>query len=94
MASCYFDLCNHVCTECFNLAQVEHLVMKCLSLGLVKGWQLSIYVLHCHHFFFSTGTIDEVNKEVDMKWVQPRVLDRKQVCAYVVLSLLSLVLIM
>lgn len=41
--------------------QVELLVMKALSLGLVKG------------------SIDEVDRKVAMNWVQPRVLDKKQV---------------
>eukprot|EP00731_Ephydatia_muelleri_P024268 Em0016g539a len=41
--------------------EVEHLIMKALSRGLVKG------------------TIDEISKEVNMTWVQPRVLDLDQV---------------
>ena len=45
----------------FILLQVELLVMRGLSLGLVKG------------------TIDEVDKQVNMTWVQPRVLDYSQV---------------
>lgn len=46
-----------------NLAEneVEHLIMKALSLNLVKG------------------SIDQVDKVVHMTWVQPRVLDRKQI---------------
>lgn len=41
--------------------QVELLVMKALSVGLIKG------------------NIDEVDKKVQMTWVQPRVLDLQQV---------------
>lgn len=41
--------------------QVELLVMKALSLGLVRG------------------SIDEIEQKCHMTWVQPRVLDRKQV---------------
>ena len=44
-----------------STSDVELLVMKALSLGLVRG------------------TIDEVSGEVHMTWVQPRVLDLKQV---------------
>jgi 26S proteasome regulatory subunit N9 len=43
------------------LNDVELLVMKALSLGLVKG------------------TIDEVEAKVHLSWVQPRVLDKKQI---------------
>lgn len=42
--------------------QVEVMVMRALSLGLVKG------------------TIDQVDNKVNITWVQPRVLDKKQVC--------------
>ena len=31
------------------------------------------------HSFLSIGTIDEVNQEINMIWVQPRVLDLNQV---------------
>lgn len=41
--------------------QVEVMVMRALSLGLVKG------------------TIDQVDEKVNITWVQPRVLDKKQV---------------
>lgn len=41
--------------------QVELLVMKALSNGLVKG------------------SIDEVDSKVHLTWVQPRVMDLKQV---------------
>ena len=41
--------------------QVEVMVMRALSLGLVKG------------------TIDQVDGKVNITWVQPRVLDKKQV---------------
>lgn len=44
-------------------SEVELLVMKALSLGLVKG------------------SIDQVQENVHMTWVQPRVLDRQQVGA-------------
>lgn len=44
-----------------DIKEVELLVMKALSLGLVKG------------------TIDEVDQQVNMTWVQPRVLDYTQV---------------
>ncbi|XP_019849776.1 PREDICTED: 26S proteasome non-ATPase regulatory subunit 13-like [Amphimedon queenslandica] len=44
-----------------DINDVELLVMRGLSLGLVKG------------------TIDEVDKQVNMTWVQPRVLDYSQV---------------
>lgn len=43
------------------LHEVELLVMKALSIGLLKG------------------SIDEVNQVVQISWVQPRVLDRKQI---------------
>lgn len=43
------------------LHEVELLVMKALSIGLVKG------------------SIDEVNQVVHISWVQPRVLDHKQI---------------
>ncbi|KAB7508169.1 26S proteasome non-ATPase regulatory subunit 13 [Armadillidium nasatum] len=41
--------------------QVEVMVMRALSLGLVKG------------------TIDQVDEKVNITWVQPRVLDKKQI---------------
>lgn len=41
--------------------EVEHLVMKALSIGLVKG------------------TIDQVDAVIRIQWVQPRVLDMKQI---------------
>lgn len=41
--------------------QVEVMVMRALSLGLVHG------------------TIDQVDNKVNITWVQPRVLDKKQV---------------
>ncbi|CAB3992646.1 26S proteasome non-ATPase regulatory subunit 13-like [Paramuricea clavata] len=44
-----------------SLDEVELLVMKALSIGLIKG------------------SINEVNKMVQISWVQPRVLDRKQI---------------
>ena len=40
---------------------VEHLVMKALSLGLLRG------------------TIDQVSRLARINWVQPKVLDRKQI---------------
>ncbi|XP_076054703.1 regulatory particle non-ATPase 9 [Oratosquilla oratoria] len=43
--------------------QVEVMVMKALSLGLVKG------------------TIDQVDQKVNITWVQPRVLDKKQIAS-------------
>lgn len=45
------------------LNEVELLVMKALSLGLVKG------------------TIDQVDAQVDISWVMPRVLSREQIAA-------------
>ncbi|XP_046845434.1 26S proteasome non-ATPase regulatory subunit 13-like [Xenia sp. Carnegie-2017] len=44
-----------------QLNEVELLVMKALSIGLIKG------------------SINEVNKVVHVSWVQPRVLDKKQI---------------
>jgi len=41
--------------------EIELLIMKALSLGLVRG------------------TIDEVDSKVHLSWVQPRVLDKKQI---------------
>lgn len=41
--------------------EIELLIMKALSLGLVKG------------------TIDQVDAKVHLSWVQPRVLDKKQI---------------
>lgn len=41
--------------------EIEYLVMKALSLNLVKG------------------EIDEVEKKVNLSWVQPRVLDKQQI---------------
>lgn len=46
-----------------GLEEVEHVVMKALSLGLVKG------------------SIDEVDGIVLISWVQPRVLDKKQIAS-------------
>ncbi|MCL4122953.1 UNVERIFIED_CONTAM: hypothetical protein GTU68_019477 [Idotea baltica] len=44
-----------------DVDQVEVMVMRALSLGLVKG------------------TIDQVDQKVNITWVQPRVLDKKQI---------------
>ncbi|XP_072017784.1 26S proteasome non-ATPase regulatory subunit 13-like [Amphiura filiformis] len=53
---------NDIATEAkLPLNEVEILVMKALSLGLVKG------------------SIDQVEQKVQMTWVQPRVLDLKQI---------------
>ncbi|EKG12080.1 hypothetical protein MPH_10791 [Macrophomina phaseolina MS6] len=41
--------------------QIEHLIMKALSLGLLKG------------------TIDQVDQVAKINWVQPKVLDMKQI---------------
>lgn len=46
-----------------DLLQVEWLIMKALSLGVVKG------------------IIDEVNQQVRIHWIQPRVLDKQQLLA-------------
>jgi 26S proteasome regulatory subunit N9 len=43
--------------------EIEHLIMKALSLGLVRG------------------TIDQVDEVAHITWVQPKVLDMKQVGA-------------
>lgn len=43
------------------IGEVEILIMKALSLGLVRG------------------TIDQVDAKVHLTWVQPRVLDKKQI---------------
>ena len=53
----------------FSLQKVELLVMKALSLKLVKG------------------TIDQVEQFVQMNWVQPRVLDKEQVCLSCLINL-------
>ena len=45
------------------VSEVELLVMRALSLGLVKG------------------SIDQMEQKAHMTWVQPRVLNREQVCA-------------
>ena len=44
-----------------TIDHVELMVMKALSLGLLKG------------------TIDQIDQKVNITWVQPRVLDKKQV---------------
>ena len=44
-----------------SLDEVELLVMRALSLGLIRG------------------KIDEVDTVVNVKWVQPRVLDKNQI---------------
>ncbi|CAG0897372.1 unnamed protein product [Darwinula stevensoni] len=55
-------LFQEICQETsLPLEEVELLVMKALSLNLVKGY------------------IDQVEQKVYMTWVQPRVLDKKQV---------------
>jgi len=41
--------------------EVEHLIMRALSLGLIKG------------------SIDDVDKVVNISWVQPRTLDKQQI---------------
>jgi 26S proteasome regulatory subunit N9 len=41
--------------------EIEHLIMKALSLGLLRG------------------TIDQVDEVAHITWVQPKVLDMKQV---------------
>ena len=45
--------------------EIELLVMRALSLGLVKG------------------SIDQIDKNIFISWVQPRVLDINQVCIYI-----------
>lgn len=40
--------------------EVEHLIMKALSLKLIRG------------------TVDQIDSTVDITWVQPRVLDERQ----------------
>ena len=45
------------------LADIEYLIMRALSLGLLRG------------------TIDQVAQVADIKWVQPKVLDMKQIAA-------------
>ena len=44
-----------------NLDEIEHLIMKALSLGLLKG------------------QIDQVAEIARINWVQPKVLDMKQI---------------
>jgi 26S proteasome regulatory subunit N9 len=44
-----------------RLEEIEHLIMKALSLGLVRG------------------TIDQVDSVAHITWVQPKVLDMKQI---------------
>ena len=55
--------------------------MKALSLGLVKGGcvfvGMSVHLLD--NAFSLSGTIDEIDQTVNMTWVQPRVLDPRQV---------------
>ena len=41
--------------------EIEHLIMKALSLGLLRG------------------TIDQVDEVAQITWVQPKVLDMKQI---------------
>ncbi len=44
-----------------QLDEIEHLMMKALSLGLLRG------------------TIDQVAQMANINWVQPKVLDMKQI---------------
>lgn len=53
---------EQVSKECrVSADEVEHLVMKALSLGLLKG------------------KLDEIDKMIQVTWVQPRVLDKNQI---------------
>jgi 26S proteasome regulatory subunit N9 len=44
-----------------NTDEVEHLVMRALSLGLLKG------------------SIDQINQLITINWVQPRIINQKQI---------------
>ena len=63
--------------------------MKALSLGLVKGSICLSHLSICLSIYLS-GTIDEVDQQVNMTWVQPRVLDYTQVKRGFISSLIPL----
>ena len=71
--------------------QVEHLLMKSMSLGLVRAVRLhrtptpnpnpcshvTQYLTACT--YARTQTLDEVDSAAEIAWVQPRILDRSQI---------------
>lgn len=63
--------------------EIELLVMKALSQGLVKGAidQVSFCLNFCFVYFYSF--VFQVASTVNMTWVQPRVLDRSQIATMV-----------
>ena len=55
--------------------------------------RIIVYILFYFELFISLGSIDEVNQVVHISWVQPRVLDHKQVNISVKVPLWPLVIL-
>ena len=64
-----------------------------LQLTVLYTFMNSIYILFYFELFISLGSIDEVNQVVHISWVQPRVLDHKQVNISVKVPLWPLVIL-